>query len=118
MNKKIVHVDKNDKISKAMELMRKFGYSQLPVFYRNQPIGSISEKTILDLISKGKSLKELSDEKIGSVIDESFPRISEDTPISAISSLLQYHSAVLVTKKYKTVGIITKSDLLKIPGKL
>jgi len=118
MNKKIIHINKNDKIIKAIELMRKFGFSQLPVFNKTRSIGSISEKTILNLISTGKDLKELSNEKIDSILDENFPTISEDTPLSAVSSLLQYNSAILVTKKDKTIGIITKSDLLKLPNKL
>jgi predicted transcriptional regulator len=43
-----------------------------------------------------------------------FPRVDEGTPIHAVSGLLQYDSAVLVTKKGQVTGIITKADLLKM----
>ena len=48
------------------------------------------------------------------IMEEAFPQVSEDAPISLISSLLQVYSAVLVSKKGIVVGIITKADLLRI----
>jgi predicted transcriptional regulator len=51
------------------------------------------------------------------VMGESFSRISENTPLTVISPLLKYSSAILVTRKDKMVGIITKSDLFKVAQK-
>jgi predicted transcriptional regulator len=117
VNKKIIFVDKNDRVSIAIEKMKKHGYSQIPVFYRGQSVGSISEKGIVDIISSGKSLERINDMKVSEVMEESFPRINENTPTQIVSMLLQHSSAVLVTKQDKTIGIITKSDLLKTIGK-
>jgi predicted transcriptional regulator len=47
-------------------------------------------------------------------MEEAFPQVDEDAPLSLISSLLQVYSAVLVSKKGTAVGIITKADLLRI----
>jgi predicted transcriptional regulator len=47
-------------------------------------------------------------------MDEAFPEVGEDAPLSLISGLLQVYPAVLVSKKGMAVGILTKADLLKI----
>jgi predicted transcriptional regulator len=47
-------------------------------------------------------------------MDEAFPSVNEETPLSMVSTLLQYSPAVLVTKRGHVQGIITKADLLKV----
>jgi predicted transcriptional regulator len=47
-------------------------------------------------------------------MEEAFPQVGEDAPLSLISSLLQVYPAVLVLKKGKAAGIITKADLLNM----
>jgi predicted transcriptional regulator len=114
VHKKVVSVQKNDKVSKAVRLMMEHGYSQLPVFDGEHAVGSISEKTILSQVSAGKDLSQISLLSVGEVMNETFPQVGEDAPLSLISSLLQVYPAVLVSKKGKVVGIVTKADLLKM----
>ncbi len=94
--------------------MKSHGYSQLPVFDGKQPVGSISEKSILRQILAGKDLTQISKLPVSEVMEEAFPQVSEDAPLALISSLLQVYSAVLVSKKGVVVGIITKADLLRM----
>ncbi|MDH5769986.1 MAG: CBS domain-containing protein [Candidatus Bathyarchaeota archaeon] len=114
LSPKVIYVDKDEPLSRAMELMEENGYSQLPVFDGNQSIGSVSERTILDLITKGEKLSRILKQPVKIVMEEAFPRISENTSLIAISALLRYNQAVLVTKKDRCVGIITKTDLFKV----
>ncbi len=109
----VVFARKNDKLRKCMELMRKHGYSQLPIIDRNNVVGSISEKTILDLISKSERISKILNKKAFEVMEEAFPIVKEDEGLPVILTLLQSNHAVLVSKKGKIVGIITKADLLK-----
>lgn len=111
---KVVYIRKDEKISKAIKLMRKYGYSQLPVFNGRNFIGSVSEKTILDQISKGEKPSEFLSKKIENVMEEAFPTITEKEPLASILVLLQNNHAILVSKKGKVIGIITKADLLKV----
>jgi len=117
LSKRVASVRKSDTVGRAIDTMRKLGYSQLPVMHGNQVIGTISEKTILDIVSNGKSLSDILNKKVESVMTEALPRISEDESIDVISALLQNNPAVLVTKKGKVVGIITKADLFKIANR-
>jgi predicted transcriptional regulator len=113
-----VHVAKRDEsVGSAVKLMRSGGYSQLPVVDRGHVVGTLSEKTILDAISGGIDLKDMLKKKVVSVMSEAPPMIGENEPMSVISSLLQNNQAVLVVKRDKLVGIITKADLFKIAKK-
>ena len=114
MSRRVVSVRKGSKVGRAIETMRKLGYSQLPVLDRSHVVGTISEKIVLDIVSDGKSLPGILNKKVGSVMTEALPRISESESIDVISALLQHNPAVLVTKKGKVTGIITKADLFKI----
>jgi predicted transcriptional regulator len=110
----VIGIQKDEPISKVVKLMKEHGYSQIPVFNGKQSVGSISEKTILHQILAGKDLTQISKLPTEDVMEEAFPQVSEDAPLSLISSLLQTYSAVLVSKKGDVVGIITKADLLRI----
>ena len=116
---KIVHnevfsVQKNDPIFVVVKVMKEHSYSQIPVFDGKQSVGSISEKTILRQILSGKDLDEISKLPTEEIMEEAFPQINEDAPLSLITILLQSYSAVLVSRKGVVVGIITKADLLRM----
>lgn len=111
---KVVSVQENELVSQAVLLMKKYGFSQLPVLKKKQVVGSISEKTILNLILEGKYLDQISKLLIREVMDKSLPQVNEDAPLSLISSLLQVYPAVLITIKGEVKGIITKADFLKL----
>ena len=118
-SEKIIHnevtsVQKNDPLSEAVKIMKQQSYSQIPVFDGKQPVGSISEKAILRQILSGKDLEEISKLPTETIMEEAFPQINEDAPLSLITSLLQTYSAVLVSKKGTVIGIITKADLLRM----
>jgi predicted transcriptional regulator len=110
----VVSIQKNEPVSEVVTIMKEHGYSQIPVFDGKQSVGSISEKAILRQILAGKDLEDISKLPTEKIMEEAFPQISEDAPLSLITSLLQTYSAVLVSKKGVVVGIITKADLLRM----
>jgi len=111
---KIIGIQQDEPISKVVQLMKDHGYSQIPVFKGKQSVGSISEKTVLRQILSGKDLAQISKLPTEEIMEEAFPQVSEDAPLSLISNLLQTYSAVLVSKKGNILGIITKADLLRM----
>ncbi len=114
LHTEVISVQKNEPISNVVQLMKDCGYSQIPVFDGKQSVGSISEKTIMRQILDGKDLDELSRLPTEKIMEEAFPQINEDAPLSLITSLLQTYSAVLVLRKGTVMGIITKADLLRM----
>jgi predicted transcriptional regulator len=110
----VISIQKDEPILKVVKLMKEHGYSQIPVFNGKQSVGSVSEKTILRQILAGKDLDQISNLPIEDIMEEAFPQVGEDAPLSLISSLLQTYQAVLVAKKGNVLGIITKADLLRM----
>lgn len=116
MSRPVVSVSRTQLVRDAVELMKRKGYSQLPVFEGPRCVGSISEKTILDRAARGESLNSLLDRRVRDIMDSPFPLVNDDTPVDAVLGLLQGNYGVLVSKGDSVVGILTKSDFLKTRG--
>jgi len=114
LHNEVVSVQKKVPISEVVKIMKEHGYSQIPVFEGKQSVGSVSEKTILRQILAGKDLEDISKLPTEDIMEEAFPQINEDAPMSLITSLLQTYSAVLVSRRGVIIGIITKADLLRM----
>jgi predicted transcriptional regulator len=110
----IVSIQAKEKVKRASEIMRQSGYSQLPVFEGQQPVGSVSENDILAILRDGTSMEAAGELSVRSVMSEAFPVVSEDTPLETVTILLSSNKAVLVGKKGKITGIITSADVLKL----
>ena len=113
-SEKVVTVQSTDKVHQASDLMRATGYSQLPVLKGDVPVGSISERGILELLRQGSTMEELGQSVISKVMDESYPVVSDSTPVSSVTSLMSSSGAVLVSKTGKIVVLITSADILKL----
>jgi predicted transcriptional regulator len=111
---KVVSVQAHEPISRAVHLMRETGFSQLPVFNADRVVGSITEKTILQKLVGSPKPDLASKRDVETIMDDAFPTVSDLTPVSMVSALLQYEPAVLVLKRGHVQGIITKADLLKV----
>ena len=110
MSKHVVSVRENDSVIKAAKLMEKHAFSQLPVIKNGRSIGTVTEHTIIESLQKGLDPKKA---KVRDIMRESLPIIPAETKFSALACLLEHEQALLVAKKGRIVGIITKSDLLK-----
>jgi predicted transcriptional regulator len=114
MSRPVVSVSRTQFVREAVDLMKRRGYSQLPVFEGGRCVGSISEKTILDRAAKGEPLDSLLGRRVRDIMDSPFPVVNDDTPLDFVLGLLQGNYGVLVGKGESIVGILTKSDILKI----
>jgi len=110
----VMSIQSGERIRNAMELMKTTGFSQLPVFTDDRPVGSISERKIFGLLKDGRTMDELKDIPISNIMDESFPAVSESTSITTLSDMLSSNDAVLVMKKGKVIGLVTNADMLKL----
>jgi predicted transcriptional regulator len=90
-------------------MMMKHAISQLPVLEGGKIVGTITEDSIVRNLSTT-----LADERIERIMQAPLPSVPEDTIISMIQPLLQDHPAVLIVRRGEIVGIIARSDLLKV----
>ncbi len=107
MIKNLIKAKPKDKASDIIKLMNKHAISQLPVLQGGKVVGLITESSILE-----KDLEEIKNLKVKDLMIEAPPLIAEDTGISVILSLLKYYPLVIISKKGKLIGLITKADLI------
>ncbi|MBR3476500.1 MAG: CBS domain-containing protein [Candidatus Methanomethylophilaceae archaeon] len=113
-SKNVVTVQSSDSVHRASEILKSTGYSQLPVLRGEVPVGSISERDIFDMLRQGYTMDQMKVTSVVKVMNESFPIVSDSTPITLVTMLMSDSNAVLVAQKGRIVGLITNADMLKL----
>jgi predicted transcriptional regulator len=117
MTKDVVGVQTTVRIEGVTKKMKTYCVSQMPVYDGDAIVGSISEAVIIDQIGRGVDGKLLSSNPVKDYMEDAFPTVKPETPVSVVSALLEHNTAVLVSEKGKVKGIITKADILKMVHK-
>ncbi|WP_446212711.1 cystathionine beta-synthase [Micromonospora sp. IBSANI012] len=111
----LVHVHPTETVRDAIDYMREYGVSQLPVLKAEPPVvtgevaGSIAEKDLLDALFTGQA--HLHD-TIERHMAEPLPMIGGGQPVSEAVGLLEKSDAALVLVDGKPKGVLTRQDLL------
>jgi predicted transcriptional regulator len=113
-SKEVVSIQSTETVHQASETMRRTGYSQLPVLQGEIPVGSISERGIFEMLRQGCTMEQMKAMPVSKAMGESFPIVSDSTPMSSVTMLMSDSNAVLVSCKGKVVGLITNADMLKL----
>jgi predicted transcriptional regulator len=115
MNKRILSVRTDERVKRAIQVMRESDVSQLPVFSGEGLVGSVSEGTIFDLLQKGLTLEKVSEMRVEKIMGSPFPVVPATAGTESVKSFLDEFPAVLICApgSGKIVGIATKADLLK-----
>ena len=110
MFSKICYIKSSDTLKEAILKMRRKNISQMPVMKHKKIVGYISETVLLDNILEGDSQTL----KVADVMEPSPPIVPPNTSQGIVANLLKHFPFVLVEDKGELVGIITKSDLLRV----
>ena len=113
-SRKVQSVEAKMPLSSAVDEMRRWKFSQMPVMHNGHPVGSISDKVINNLILSGRDPKDLARISVDEVMESAFPQVDSKAPVELAAGLLRHYDAVLVTSKGDVTGIVTKSDLMKL----
>jgi predicted transcriptional regulator len=108
----LIWIGPEDKVRRAVILMRRHGISQLPVIKRNKAIGSISEGTIIKqlMVTDSRKVFGLS---VQEIMEPPFPTIDiGDSVEAAFSKIAAGVEAVIVLDEERPIGIITKIDVI------
>jgi cystathionine beta-synthase len=111
----LVHAHPNETVREAIDILREYGVSQLPVVRAEPPVtagevvGSVSERALLDALFAGSA----------SLADALEPHMSDPLPIigsgeavTAAVAALEHADALLVHVDGKPAGVLTRQDLL------
>ena len=111
----LVHTHPSETLRDAIEILREYGVSQMPVVSAEPPVmagevaGSVSERDLLSAVFEGRAHLADSVEKH---MSKPFPLIGSGEPVSAATKALGDTDALMVVDDGKPVGVITRHDLL------
>ncbi|MFI5361266.1 MAG: pyridoxal-phosphate dependent enzyme [Elusimicrobiota bacterium] len=99
-----------DSLFAAMGVMRKHDISQMPVFEKGAPVGTLHEDEVLGLMLKGRQIKKMI---VREGMGQSLPIVEPETRIEAVlRSITPERPAVLVRTGKSSYDIVTKYDVL------
>jgi cystathionine beta-synthase len=111
----MVHLHPTETVREAIDVLREYGVSQVPVVRAEPPvmsaevIGSVVERDLLDALFSGRAA--LSD-ALEKHISAPLPMIGGGEPVAAAMTALETADAAVVLIDGKPSGILTRQDLL------
>jgi len=115
----LVHVHPTETVRDAIDYMREYGVSQLPVLKAEPPVmtgeiaGSVAERDLLDALFTGHAqLHDTIERHMGPPL----PVVGGGQPVSEAVALLEKADAAIVLVDGKPQGVITRQDLLVYLG--
>lgn len=114
--RKLVSAQPKDKLMDALKTMRKYDISQLPVFEKSKPVGSLYEDSLMNLILRGGNVKKTI---VREIMDRPLPIVGPEARINTLLELVTNDKpAVLVRMGKGRHEIITKYDILNAVSRL
>jgi cystathionine beta-synthase len=111
----MVHVHPTETVRDAIDIMREYGVSQLPVLKAEPPVvtgevaGSISEKALLDALFTGQAhLHDMVERHMAAAL----PMIGGGQRVAEAVALMEKADAAMVLVDGKPKGVLTRQDLL------
>ncbi|GGC68552.1 cystathionine beta-synthase [Hoyosella rhizosphaerae] len=111
----LVHTHPQETLRDAIEILREYGVSQMPVVGAEPPImagevqGSLNERDLLSAVFEGRA--NLAD-PVSSVMGKPLPLIGTGETVEDAQKALADTDALMVIEDGKPVGVITRYDLL------
>jgi cystathionine beta-synthase len=111
----LVHAHPTDTVRDAIEIMGKYGVSQLPVLSAEPPVvigevvGALDERSLLEQVFSGQATMA---DSVAPFIGASLPLIGVHESVADARAALSSSDALLVTQDGKPVAVVTRQDLL------
>ena len=111
----LVHTHPTESVRDAINILREFGVSQLPVVRAEPPImaaevvGSVVERELLDRLFAGEA--SLAD-PIERHMSTPLQQVGAGEPVAAAVAAMEHSDAVLVLEDGKPIGVLSRQDVL------
>ncbi len=112
----LVHTHPDETVRTAIDIMREYGVSQLPVVKAEPPVvlgevvGGVTEVSLLDHVMKDPAVL---DRPVEDVLGPPFPTLGLGEPIDVAVRTLETASAALVLDAGHPVAVISRADVLR-----
>jgi cystathionine beta-synthase len=111
----LVHVHPDETVGSAIQILREYGVSQMPVVKAEPPVmaaevvGSVIERDLLDAVFSDRAAL---DQLVERHMSKALPTVGSGEPVSIVITALEAASAALVLDDGKPIGVLTRADLL------
>jgi cystathionine beta-synthase len=106
----MITIGENDVVKDALELLRRYAISQLPVMRGQEVVGSINDVAVMQAVFDQQDLLH---EPVRDVMGRAFPVLDSATEIDRAYKLLSLaNSAIVVTEKERPIGVLTRQDII------
>lgn len=107
----LITISPDQSVAEAIELMKQYDISNLPVKNETEFVGSLSESGLFNKIITNAAIKE---EPVSSVMEAPYPVVAFTMPVEKISQLIsKQNGAVIAKDESGTYHIVTKYDLIQ-----
>jgi cystathionine beta-synthase len=110
---RVVFAAPTETVAEALAKMDKFGVTQMPVIEEGKSVGALREGRLL---AKLLGNRELMNAPVGELMEAGLPVVDVDAGAAEVTRLLRRGPAVLVEEFGRITGIITRHDMLDVPG--
>ncbi|WP_460525509.1 cystathionine beta-synthase [Flindersiella endophytica] len=111
----LVHTHPNETIAEAIDILREYAVSQMPVVRAEPPVmaaevaGSVHERALMDALYSGRA--KLAD-RVEEHMSAPLPALGAGESVSKAVAVLEGADALLVLDDGKPIGVLTRQDLL------
>jgi cystathionine beta-synthase len=106
----LITVQDDDVVKNALDLLRRYEISQLPVLQGTQIVGSVNDVAVMQAVFDRADLLHKS---VRAVMGRPFPALDRNVEIDRAYKLLTLaNSAILVTDAAQPVGVLTRQDII------
>jgi len=108
----LIHVKTEELVSHAIERMRKYDISQLPVMDADGFVGSLDESQLFRLYFEDK---DIADKPIKDVMSKPYPIVKKSAALEKISALINKdNQAVIIDMGAGQYHMITRHDIIRV----
>lgn len=108
----LIWISPNDRVRRAVILMKRHGISQLPVIKGNKSVGSISEGTIIRELMAMDSHNVFT-LTVQEIMDPPFTEVEITESVESVfSKMVSGVDALIVVENGRPIGVITKIDVI------
>ena len=111
----LVHVHPDETVRTAIEILREYDVSQLPVVQAEPPVvlgemvGAVRDVALMDAAFRDPSVL---DRHVAEVMEPRLPTVGAGQPVDDVVALLEGAPTVMVIDAGHPVGVLTRSDVL------
>ncbi len=112
----LVHVHPDETVRQAIEILREYDVSQLPVVQAEPPVvlgemvGAVRDVALMEAAYRDPGVLE---RQVAEVMEPKLPTVGAGQPVDDVVALLEEAPAVVVIDAGHPVGMLTRSDVLE-----